>query len=394
MNRRLALNIKCASLRAPSSALKRRLRPVALFLREHGVVARAHGARAWLHRAQGSRGGGRKGWPPAAQQYTKGASNVPAAAKAQYRTAAAFAAAGDMDAAKQAYHAAFRLDPEAPPILERVFARNVHNYAQRRTLVDFVLGILPEVRAKARAEIAALPLGPAAAMAPRVFSYWGQGFNQAPAVVQACRRELLRHHRPEDARLLDSRDFQYYVDLPPGLAAHIGVNKAHFSDVLRVALLAKWGGIWSDATCLVTENLPSRFGALVGTSGFFAFPNGNDGVMSNWFLASAPGNYVVCMMKHALLAYWEHHDRAVHYLFFHQIFRTLYIVDPEFQRLWDARSHLAGDPRAVIRCMSKAMTEAQLRRLLQRSPVHKLTYKSRGGMNSMSALASIVRGDL
>ncbi|MCQ2377703.1 MAG: capsular polysaccharide synthesis protein [Victivallaceae bacterium] len=91
----------------------------------------------------------------------------------------------------------------------------------------------------------------------RIWVFWGQGEKAMPLLVKACFEKLRKNH-PE-AVLVTTENLKDYLDLPPELFEKLSQKKitfAHFSDIVRMNLLAKHGGLWLDATVYVPERLP------------------------------------------------------------------------------------------------------------------------------------------
>jgi hypothetical protein len=134
--------------------------------------------------------------------------------------------------------------------------------------------------------------------------FWAQGFSQAPWLVQRCVASW-QHHNPRwRVVLLDAVSILDYVD-PLDPALHLGL--AHQSDLYRLQLLARYGGVWADATTLCRCPLDTWIDASC-SCGFFAFHRpGRDRLIANWFLASQPGCVLVVRLYQMLHAYWQSH---------------------------------------------------------------------------------------
>jgi len=230
---------------------------------------------------------------------------------------------------------------------------------------------------------------------PKIYVYWGQGFHNSPAVVQRCKYEMQRFECDSDIAFLDDTNWCYYVDIPHDIMKSFSQNKVAFSDLLRVELLSKFGGIWADATCYVSRNLTSQFNRMVGEGGLFVFNKGtgNRGDISNWFLAARAGSYPMCLMREMLISYWKQYERPVHYFFFHQFFRRTYARDADFRKVVDLAPDLGWDPRAMKAILLENYGSVSLEAEIEKSPVHKLSYKlPQNKINSKTILASFVRG--
>lgn len=267
-----------------------------------------------------------------------------------------------------AYRQAIDLDPTSIPVDTRLVASEPQRFMHRRIMARFVTEHLPEMKRRAHAMGPGEPKGD-----PKLFVFWEQGFDNAPPVVRACRQRLEKMHGGEVVDL-DLEKLRGMIDLPGDVYRHASKNRAHFADVARFALLHKYGGAWLDATCLVTESVTERFEELL-PSGFFAFRY-HDALISNWFLASEPGNYVSAIVYQGLCEYWRRRDIKVHYYFNHHLFESLYYLDPEFTAVWDATPDLSSlPPHALQVAMHDPYTPEKMDELLNQSFIHKLTYK-------------------
>jgi hypothetical protein len=151
------------------------------------------------------------------------------------------------------------------------------------------------------------------------------------------------------------------------------------SNLVRLSLLARHGGVWVDATCYCVKPLDSWLGDVLG-SGFFAFARpGRDRLISNWFLASARGSHIASSMWGALSSYyldrnlsdtgWRRQVRTrlerfinynvrttslwfapplpqvgiTPYHSFHYMFNRLARTDPDFCSIWRQTPRVSAD---------------------------------------------------
>jgi hypothetical protein len=71
-------------------------------------------------------------------------------------------------------------------------------------------------------------------------------------------------------------------------------------------------------------------------SGFFAFDRpGPDRLLSTWFLAAKPNNYIVKRWAERTLEYWQGRKRRDNYFWFHYLFGTEYEKDEAFRLSYD-----------------------------------------------------------
>src|ERR1700748_2440425 len=98
-----------------------------------------------------------------------------------------------------------------------------------------------------------------------IWFLWLQGLDNAPLVVQKCYESWLKHNPYWTITFLDETNIRDFVSLPD-----VQITRQSLSDVLRINLLAKYGGIWVDATCYCVKPLDLWIDQYT-TQGFFAF---------------------------------------------------------------------------------------------------------------------------
>ena len=213
-----------------------------------------------------------------------------------------------------------------------------------------------------------------------IWMLWLQGWDEAPRIVQACRKTWEVHNPDWMIHALNAADLYGYVGAAV-LSSPIGkvMPAEALSDLIRITLLERYGGVWVDATvyCLKPLDawLPERF-----SGGFFAFAKpAPDRMLSSWFLAASKGTYLVQEWYRRTVAYWEKHTEPHHYFWFHYLFTEGYESDPYFRASWDSTSQVsANGPHyyAPYEKLSAAVSSSD--RLIIKSPptpVLKLTHK-------------------
>lgn len=92
----------------------------------------------------------------------------------------------------------------------------------------------------------------------RIWYCWFQGEENLPPLVRCCYESLRRNSGRYEVCFVDEENFGEYVKLPEHILKKFAagkISRTHLSDILRVNILAKHGGLWLDATILVTEPL-------------------------------------------------------------------------------------------------------------------------------------------
>ncbi|HEV2739199.1 MAG TPA: capsular polysaccharide synthesis protein [Candidatus Elarobacter sp.] len=172
-----------------------------------------------------------------------------------------------------------------------------------------------------------------------IWSLWLQGWDHAPDIVTACRRtwEALNPAwsfqpltRASLSAVLDERTMRFVTETP-------ALPPEALSDVVRIALLERHGGVWADGTSYCLKPLDAWLPGATAATGFFAFAKpGPDRMISSWFLAAAPGNVLVKRWAERTRAYWTGRSARDEYFWFHYLFGAGYDGDAEWRTVWDA----------------------------------------------------------
>jgi hypothetical protein len=252
-----------------------------------------------------------------------------------------------------------------------------------------------------------------------IWMMWHQGFAEAPQIVRIA-VESWRLLNP-DWRIivLDRNSLSDWVDLE----SVIDLNRSDLtvqkiSNITRLCLLRRYGGVWADATvcCLrpLDAWLPEHYGA-----GFFAFRNpGPDRLASNWLIAAERDNLILVALYEAFLKFmndnapfsnqnndfgrlaisrlspilnrtprrtirWlspvlQKHVRAYPYFIFHYTFNKVILSNPELYALWGRAKPLDAEPAhrlQVLAGVPDGLAQAVNEIDAEHCPVQKLNWR-------------------
>ena len=91
-----------------------------------------------------------------------------------------------------------------------------------------------------------------------IYFCWLQGEENFPPIVRCCYNSLKQNAGRYKIVFIDEKNFSNYVDIAPHIMNKFRtgkISRTHFSDILRVNLLERYGGLWLDSTILVTDSL-------------------------------------------------------------------------------------------------------------------------------------------
>ena len=251
-------------------------------------------------------------------------------------------------------------------------------------------------------------------MPKRIWTLWTQGLDQMPPVPRACVDTWVIHNPDWDIKVLTGEDLCDWADPLLCLPKAQSQRPYRLSELARVSLLARHGGVWVDATCFCMKPLDEWLPGCLDSS-FFAFDRpGRDRVMASWFLASPPDGYISRRMWEALDGYYLGHnlsdagwrelvrkvlDRALNgsthttslwfvpplpqlgitpYYSFHYLFNQLTRTDPVFRDIWERTVKVSADgPHSLqFHGLARSPSPQILADIEQRRvPVYKLDWR-------------------
>lgn len=215
-----------------------------------------------------------------------------------------------------------------------------------------------------------------------IWQLWLQGRNQAPRLVEKCFSSVAKYSQGRSVNVLTAESVRDYIDLPDIIWNKYNNGKgvithAHFSDIVRTCLLAKYGGTWIDATILLTDNIPQK----ILEQPFFAYePAKNEfyskiHIIDSWFLHARPQHVFMRNLERILCAYWDNENELKDYFLFHMLFTGMLRQNADLYALYEQGLHVDyTGPLALSRNFLEPFDAKKLEAIKQVSVVHKLTY--------------------
>lgn len=161
----------------------------------------------------------------------------------------------------------------------------------------------------------------------KVWFCWLQGYDNAPDLIKACYNSLKKNMPNNEIILLSEENISNYVELPEYINEKYKkgkISRPHYSDLLRISLLCKHGGMWIDSTVLCTS---TEVGKYISEQPFFVYKQIDlikkdiqPIIASNWLISSEANNEICILTQKLLFEYWKKYDFAVDYFIFHFFF--------------------------------------------------------------------------
>lgn len=206
---------------------------------------------------------------------------------------------------------------------------------------------------------------------------WLQGMDNAPKLVQRCYESLKSNMKGYKINVITEENMFEYIEIPDYIVTKWKkgiISFAHFSDVIRVNLLVKYGGVWIDSTVLCTDNLLNN---RLENSPLFVYKSimrGSNVISaSNWFISSVPKNPILVLVQNLLYEYWKTENVIIHYYLFH-IFFTL--ATEKYPEIWNKVVSFNNiSPHILVNELNDTFSQERYDEIKKMSSFHKLNYK-------------------
>ena len=162
----------------------------------------------------------------------------------------------------------------------------------------------------------------------KIWICWFQGIEKAPELVKVCYNSVVKNYNDKQIIVLTEENYKQYVDIPEYILKKWEkgyITFAHFSDILRIELLSKYGGLWIDSTIFTTKKSDLVFNDNIE---LFVFKqvdldrkNSLTVVASNWLIYANKDNNIINLTKKLLYQYWKDYNHAINYNIFHIFFK-------------------------------------------------------------------------
>ena len=232
-----------------------------------------------------------------------------------------------------------------------------------------------------------------------IWQFWGQGwdFEKLPDVVKISYKSVEKYKKDYEIIHLDMNNINDYLEIPAYILKKVENKKmgfAHFTDIIRLALLYNYGGVWIDATILLTDYLPQEYFEMDYfmfqrddnlenkkdwedyDDFYFSWNNEMKVRVLNSIIFAKKNNEIIKTLLDMLLIFWKHNDLVPNYFFFQVLYTELienYYKKKQCKIVSDTLTH------ELIRVWFDKFSQEKLDEITKRNNVHKLTYKIDSG---------------
>lgn len=218
----------------------------------------------------------------------------------------------------------------------------------------------------------------------KIWMCWWQGLDSAPEIVKACVESVRRNAGEREVVIITDKNVGEFVQFPQWIRELYDngvLSRTHISDLLRLELLTRYGGIWLDSTfyCCrpLTDDIydaplwsikrPDYLHASVA-SGMFA----------NYSFGCDEGHRkVFAVIRDYFLEYWRKENYLIDYLLTDYLIILAQRHDPWIAESFDAIQPNNPQCDELFKILDRPYDEKQWSVLSASTDLFKLTWKQK-----------------
>jgi hypothetical protein len=244
-----------------------------------------------------------------------------------------------------------------------------------------------------------------------IWQYWAQGIDKKmlPEIIQICFASVDKYKGEYQVIRLSDETIRDYIDLPEFVwekrKNNSNFNYTFFSDLLRIALLKTYGGVWLDATILLTGILPHQYETL----DFFAFQRSEEEKnkpywenayayyfgwhkhfkvrILNSILFAKKENTLISSLLDLMLYFWKTQETIPDYFYFQILFNELITG-----KLSAYNSPIVND--CIPHFLQTKINGGQydffsFEQIIQQFPIHKMAYFNAAALSKLKEINQV-----
>lgn len=208
----------------------------------------------------------------------------------------------------------------------------------------------------------------------RIWTLWWQGVDDAPESVLRTIGSMRRNAGDFDVIVIDKYNYQEYIDFPFYIMEKFSkgiISIQNFSDILRLSLIAKYGGIWMDANLLVLHPIKIDW----NFDEFITSKKAGEYLWTGFFMGGRKNNVLATMASKIFFAYWKDNDTLIDYFLIDRIIELCYNKSAIVKRMIDSVKSTNKDIMWVLQNLNKNFSEAVYKDIIANNVCLKLTHK-------------------
>lgn len=224
-----------------------------------------------------------------------------------------------------------------------------------------------------------------------IWQYWAQGIENANDTAKLCFASVDKYKGNYEVIRITDDNIDEYLDLPEFIKEKRNspeFRPVFFSDLLRVSLINAYGGIWLDASILLTAEIPNEYVEY----NFFMFSRDPESNNQNWgkgdqhfyfnwrnefkvkhlnsIIYGHKKSQLSSVILDLLLYFWKTEEKIPHYFFFQILTNELKSTDATLFNFPIEDDTL---PHLLQQKMNKKFKKEEYQYITDQASLHKLS---------------------
>lgn len=163
-----------------------------------------------------------------------------------------------------------------------------------------------------------------------IWVFWWQGEENAPDIVRYCIKSIKCNAGSHPVNIVTEENYLQFTDIPKYVIEKMQVGKitlTHFSDILRMNLIANNGGLWLDATIFCSQKMKEdifEYPVYTGRNPGKDFMNISDWNWTSFAISGWKGNGLFVAANAIFSAYWKENDDLIDYYLVDYVLKLIY----------------------------------------------------------------------
>ena len=211
---------------------------------------------------------------------------------------------------------------------------------------------------------------------------WLQGEANMPEIVRTCYNSVKANANGREVVLITNENVEKYISIPKFIKDKVNngkMSRTHFADYIRISLLKNYGGLWIDATVLVTDkiNVDCKLP-------FFSIKQKPDSIhfvsqyrWAVWILGCSPqiGKILFDCLENLFKAYLKKYSLFIDFFLFDYFLAVMYDEIPLVKQIVDNCPYNNPNAYELGALLNKEFNEDAFLQLKKNNTFHKLSWK-------------------
>ena len=170
-----------------------------------------------------------------------------------------------------------------------------------------------------------------------IWVMWYDGIQSAPPIIKSCFQSIIENRVRHPVFLITKFNLEKYIKLPSFINEKFKngtFSITHFSDIVRFALLSKYGGYWIDSSYFLVKPLKEENISYYTLKLNYCFTYTHPFIKCKWsgnFMAVGLNSFIATYGYIAFLFYWKKYNKLIDYYLIDYIIHIAYMNLKEFK---------------------------------------------------------------